>query len=239
MKPIREIAVVIDNGRYAGFLVGYEEDIIDADKYWYSRLRFVDADSMRMLVKAGTVQYFDWDDNQQDICIKYTDEELADIKRVTGKSGVSLASHSMTLIDYMRNDVVFDIRYVRLAENASAVAASCITRLKVPFLGSTYSLMLYGAGVESKVTSFVEGLDRPQKGLMVVPNVSNNNASVIVHEKLYEKFALELTVLTYINTEKRDVPSGLAGMLYPSTEAMVQAREMIEPINQRIYRTFF
>ena len=239
MRPIHEIAVVMDNGKYTGFLVGYEEDIVDKDKYWYSRLRYVDAESMRELVKADTVQCLGWDEGQQEICVKYTEEEYADVMRTTDGRGKVLIEKTKTFADWLRNDIAFDACYTRLAEGAKAISASFVNRVKVPFLGSTYSLILYGTGAEIKVNGFVESLDRSQKGLIVIPYMSNNNATVVIHEKLYARFASELSVMTYVSTEERDTPGGLIGMLYTSAEARKQVKEVIDPVNQMVYRTFF
>lgn len=232
MKEFHEIAVIKDDQSNIinGFLLVAQEDIINISKLHFSNVKYASYDDMEELVKE--------DKELGSMSISYTDEEVSEMKKLSGRSAVNFMSKVESLDAYLDNDVIFNSEHYRQLEKNNAVIATLVNVMKIPFVGRLYGVILYGRNdFGIRFGNWYKAQSDIVKKMIVPISIGNEIVVINTSDVIYDRVAREFCVLTHVSLTNREKMSGVAGMMKTPLKTFTYVKPDIDALNSFVINT--
>lgn len=240
MKEFHEIAVIKDDQSNIinGFLLVAQQDIINISKLHFSNVKYASYDDMEELVKEDKVQYFIYDNELGSMSISYTDEEVSEMKKLSGRSAVNFMSKVESLDAYLDNDVIFNSGHYRQLEKNNAVIATLVNVMKIPFVGRLYGVILYGRNdFGIRFGNWYKAQSDIVKKMIVPISIGNEIVVINTSDVIYDRVAREFCALTHVSLTNREKMSGIAGMMKTPLKTFTDVKPDIDALNSFVINT--
>lgn len=232
MKEFHEIAVIKDDQSNIinGFLLVAQEDIINISKLHFSNVKYASYDDMEELVKE--------DKELGSMSISYTDEEVSEMKKLSGRSAVNFMSKVESLDAYLDNDVIFNSEHYRQLEKNNAVIATLVNVMKIPFVGRLYGVILYGRNdFGIRFGNWYKAQSDIVNKMIVPISIGNEIVVINTSDVIYDRVAREFCVLTHVSLTNREKMSGVAGMMKTPLKTFTYVKPDIDALNSFVINT--
>lgn len=128
MKPLHEVGIIREKDELAGAVLK-KGGVYDLTPYLVcDRKQFIH------LLKMNQVQYLIWDNNNDNIDVQYSQEEMAVISNIGYKP-------PMTVEEYFNNDCIFRARYIDLIFEGK-IYVKIMGMVELPVVGEALQIML-------------------------------------------------------------------------------------------------
>lgn len=165
MKPYHEIGHIKDGNKRVGFVIKQGGIADESDWIVLQENQFCE------YVRRGLVQYFEWDSTKNNYMVKYSDGEIALIRK--------MGSEPKDKGEYFKSDVCMQIRYLQKASTGEKILFLPMAIHRI--VGKTLLVSGYMVGMGNSINSFISYVrNSGLKSSLIVPSVGGNNAVVKV-----------------------------------------------------------